>query len=359
MGEAHLGYLVSDVALEILFNLSILVLASISAYLCYRTFSDHLVVVGRLPGLQICCLRVVAVAPMYAFLTWLKLTFLPALVVWKTVQDLAEAYAIYCYWVMLIIWCGGQMHVIEHLEEEGETQTCSLCPMLGVAAGKKVYGCPLLSFRSANGRFKFWRIEMTQLIIVKIVISVVEVFLVSIGASAGGMLHFVALISTSVAMHALLETYAALRFRLRNFSAEKKFFCIKILVIFALLQPLLTNVLKTFGLAFPDDQLYGYSSRKWSQRVMGTMAVIQMAAISLLLSYAFSLKILLRDCERDGSVPSSPIRSPRAASTVRSQHQSGDLGIVKGGAKMTWLQMARVWDVLLCRTIDESFIGGS
>ena len=40
------------------------------------------------------------------------------------------------------------------------------------------------------------------------------------------------------------------------------------MVAIALIQPMLINAMETIG-AFPDDVLYGYSSRKWSQRLLG------------------------------------------------------------------------------------------
>ena len=313
----HLALLVSDLALDIFFQSSVFCLCLLSAYLCYKTFSDHLAVgrvsgdygtlfafspfsnnsfiTGRqLPGLQICCFRVVAIAPAYAFLTWLKLMFLPALVVWKTLQDFCETYAIYCFWVMLILYVGGQKRTILQLEEQpSESQTCSCCPLLSVYTGKRGYTCPLYTFPSVHTRFKFWRWSMTQLIVVKLGMNLLKICLMVAGFKGLGKLHVISLASTSLAMHCILETYVALRAHLEHFHAEKKFLCIKILVGVTLLQPLLTNALETIG-AFPDDVLYGYgSSRKWSQRVLGTVSVIQMVVFSLLLSFAFSLKFTM------------------------------------------------------------------
>lgn len=256
--------LVSEAANDAIFALSTLCLFAISAYLNYRTFSDHLSV-GKLPGLQICCFRVVAIAPAYALLTWLKLMFLPALVVWKTLQDVCEAYAIYCYWAMLILWCGGQRKVIEELDGH-EYQSWSLCPLLGI--GNRKYACPFIFFASSRSRFRFWRVAMTQLVAIKLVMNLLNMMLMLAGYKGLGKLHFVNLTSTALAMNAIVETYVALRPRLNHFSAERKFICIKIMVAIALIQPMLINAMETIG-AFPDDVLYGYSSRKWSQRLLG------------------------------------------------------------------------------------------
>jgi hypothetical protein len=381
-----LAVLVSDLALDVFFQSSILCLCLLSAYLCYKTFSDHLSVGRQLPGLQICCFRVVAIAPAYAFLTWLKLMFLPALVVWKTLSDLCEAYAIYCYWVMLILWCGGQKQTISQLEEQDRgSQSISCCPLFGVYMGKRSYSCPLYTFSSPHSHFKFWRRAMTQLIVVKLGANILNTCLMLAGSKGlGRPLHFVELMSTGLAMHCIIETYVALRAHLEHFHAEKKFICIKILIGVTLLQPLLTNALETIG-AFPDDVLYGYSSRKWSQRVLGTVSVIQMVVFSLLLSFAFSLKYTLRE-QKAADLGSSSHHSGGAngnhvdlemSSSGRSNAGQSSLLLTSSGNNSSSIssarglsttmssaglpvEMVKFWDVLLCHTIsDESFTFGT
>ena len=365
--KEHLAILVSDIALDVFFQSSIFCLCLLSCYLCYRTFADHLSI-GRLPGLQICCFRVVAIAPAYAILTWLKLMFLPALVVWKTAQDFCETYAIYCYWVMLILWCGGQKHAIEQLKQDSDgKQTCSLCPLLGVYS--RGYACPLYTFASPHDRFKFWRRSMTQLIVVRVVMNTLRICLQIAGFKGLGKLHFIGLVSTSIAMHCIIETYVALRAHLQHFQAEKKFMCIKILVAVALLQPLLTHVLETVG-AFPDEVLYGYSSRKWSQRVLGTVSVIQMVVFSLLLSFAFSLKYTLREqaAEMDGQNDTTNGDLERSdtngtftlllspGGSIQGARQKSFGGGDKAIIKMTAFQMVKIWDIILCHTISDENI---
>ena len=85
----------------------------------------------------------------------------PLFPLWKTLQEFAEAYSIFCYWVMLILWCGGQKRTIELLEEKHRSnQRCSLCPLLGLYKGG--CACPIYNFGSPRARFKFWRYSMTQ-----------------------------------------------------------------------------------------------------------------------------------------------------------------------------------------------------
>ena len=78
-----LSLLVAEFALDVVFQSSILFLVLISSFVCFRTFKDHLEI-GRLPALQICCFRVVAIAPVYAGIQWGKLLLTPLFPVWKT-----------------------------------------------------------------------------------------------------------------------------------------------------------------------------------------------------------------------------------------------------------------------------------
>ena len=177
---------------------------------------------------------------------------------------------------------------------------------------------------------------------------------------------------------------------MEHFHAEKKFICIKILIGVTLLQPLLTNALETIG-AFPDDVLYGYSSRKWSQRVLGTVSVIQMVVFSLLLSFAFSLKYTLReqkaadlsssighhsgggggangnhvDLEMSGSGRSNASQSSLLLPSSGNKNNSSSIGSARGlsttmSSAGVPVEMIKFWDVLLCHTIsDESFTFGT
>lgn len=207
----------------------------------------------------------------------------------------------------------------------------------------------MYSFRSSKGRFKFWRFSMTQLMVVRLGMNLLKMCLLILGFKGPGkVVHFIGLVSTALAMHCIIETYVALRLQLEHFQAEKKFICIKILVGIALLQPLLTNALETVG-AFPDDVLYGYSSRKWSQRVLGTVSVIQMVVFSLLLSFAFSLKYTLRDQAADKS--ESDLDGSDAEHKLLLSPSS------RMEVKMTTFQLTKIWDVIMCHTIDESFTG--
>ncbi|QDZ20928.1 organic solute transporter [Chloropicon primus] len=334
--------LVSELALDVVFQSSVLFLCLISSYICFRTFQEHLSI-GSLPALQICCFRVVAIAPVYGFIQWAKLLLTPLFPLWKTLQEFAEAYSIYCYWVMLILWVGGQKRTIELLEEQSrESHRCSLCPLLGVRA--RGCSCPLYTFSTPMARFKFWRFSMRQLIIVKVLKGV----LVLLAFKGYGMrlLHFFSLMSVSLAMHCILETYVALRGQLEDFQAERKFLCIKILVVLALLQPLLTNALETIG-AFPDDAMYGYSDSKWSERLLGTISVIQMVLFSLLLSFTFSLRNILRDQRESAGVG----EEERVLHRVKTAPKNADVGL-----KMTVISFLKIWDILVDR-LEDSTLG--
>ena len=163
--------------------------------------------------------------------------------------------------------------------------------------------------------------------------------------SVARVLHLFSLVATSLGMHCIIETYVALRSHLGDFQAERKFLCIKVLVFVAVLQPILTNALETMD-AFPDETGHGYSDVKWSERLLGTISVIQMVLFSLLLSFAFSLKNTgLGDgaLADDGGDPEGGSRKggPRREGLV---------------LKMTVIAFLKFWDVLVCR-LEDSLLG--
>jgi len=339
------GLLVSDVALDVMFQSSVLFLCLISAYMCFRTFQDqlHIKKAGSMPGLQICSLRIVAIAPTYALLTWLKLMLTPLFPIWKTFQEFGEAYSIFCYWVLLVLWCGGQKRTIEALEDQSSRgNNLSLCPLLGIYLPG--WSCPIYSFSTPKSKFKFWRMSMTQLIVVRCAKVFLLVLLALPGRKFayklifGRLLHLMSLASISLAMHCIMETYVALRPKLAHFQAERKFLCIKVLVLIALIQPLLTNALETIG-AFPDDVVYGYSDIKWNERLLGTVSVIQMVLFSLLLSFAFSLRYTLEaeDADQHGV---ALLVNPRQSQAGGSERASGS------EASPGYSDFLRIWDFI-------------
>jgi hypothetical protein len=94
-------------------------------------------------------MRILLLAPIYAIVSWLMMVFLPVSGYIEIFRDAYEGYALNCFWVMLVLWCGGQRRVIEIMARE-EKLSCFLCPLVQNCG----CGLPVLKWSSASSFFR-------------------------------------------------------------------------------------------------------------------------------------------------------------------------------------------------------------
>lgn len=118
----------------------------------------------------------------------------------------AEAYALYCFWVLLVLWSGGQREVTGMLQLQDTA--CYACPLFVRCR----LGMPLGRHSGAKGRVWYWRWAVTQAMVVKPAVSLVIAMLKTLGpqGEAYERLRVIGLLSTAVAMHTVLDTYGEL-----------------------------------------------------------------------------------------------------------------------------------------------------
>jgi hypothetical protein len=100
-------------------------------------------------AVQTCCMRILLLAPIYALVSWCMMVFLPIAPFLEAIRDLYESYTLYCFWVMLVLWCGGQRRVIEVVGRNGALN-CSLCPLLQPCH----LGLPVFRFGNSSHLFR-------------------------------------------------------------------------------------------------------------------------------------------------------------------------------------------------------------
>jgi Organic solute transporter Ostalpha len=78
------------------------------------------------------------------------MVFLPIAGYIEILRDVYETYCLFCFWVMLVLWCGGQRRVVDILSRE-EPLDCYVCPLL------QPFGCglPVTRFVQAKGLFRY------------------------------------------------------------------------------------------------------------------------------------------------------------------------------------------------------------
>lgn len=95
-------------------------------------------------------MRILLLAPIYALVSWCMMVFLPFSAYIEILRDIYEAYTLYCFWVMLVLWCGGQRRVIEIVDRQ-ESMGCYLCPLVQPCG----CGLPVFRFRNSTNLFRY------------------------------------------------------------------------------------------------------------------------------------------------------------------------------------------------------------
>ena len=94
-------------------------------------------------------MRILLLAPIYALVSWCMMVFLPVAPFLEAIRDLYETYTLYCFWIMLVLWCGGQRRVVEVMGKN-DALSCLLCPLMQPCH----LGLPIFTFRSSSSAFR-------------------------------------------------------------------------------------------------------------------------------------------------------------------------------------------------------------
>ena len=92
---------------------------------------------------QVCCVRITALAPVAAALVWTQMVCInnaeggaPMLVAtMEALRDFVECYCVFCFWVLMIVWVGGERRATDLLDAQLETTTTTTAA--AAAAGTK------------------------------------------------------------------------------------------------------------------------------------------------------------------------------------------------------------------------------
>ena len=95
-------------------------------------------------------MRILLLAPIYALVSWFMMVFLPIAPYIEVLRDVYETYTLYCFWIMLVLWCGGQRRVVDNLDRLETPKSCMLCPLM------HPFGCGLSVWNFSDGKSMFW-----------------------------------------------------------------------------------------------------------------------------------------------------------------------------------------------------------
>lgn len=360
-------------------------LAMVSVALISSTFNDHLRNY-KYPSLQMCCLRILALAPLYAILSWLMMVFLPVAHLFEVLRDVYETYTLYCYWVLLVLWVGGQRRSIEIIADSSHSD-CMMCPLLPAHGCPHITGCTLTRFQNAKQHFRYWRLAIFQWMIIKPGITLFHAVMIATGHAAPPGAKLVTLLSTAVGMQAVLDTYSCLLPHLKGLQGSTKFLCIKLLVGVTLVQQAAINALVDYETRDRDD-VQTYSAPERAQRLQSTVTIVEMALFSLMLSVVFSRNSLQRmetngpslvkpasldkdkgaviNASSDPTVQVMQVAGRNSTNDVVSRPARGGSGQESAqteqidmdaeddyGEQVSYRQILAVWDVVLWRTVED------
>ncbi|CAG9462256.1 unnamed protein product [Pedinophyceae sp. YPF-701] len=349
MGDHPIGF---RSQLDTAFLLACLSLALLSTALTAMTFRDHLRAPIH-PALQICCLRILALAPVFALAAWVGMAAVPASGFLDVIRDGYEAYAVYCFWALMILWCGGQRRVTAVMAQDVAAgrygARWSLCPLL------KPVGCGFgfLRFASAKSHVRYWRVALLQWLVVK-PLAALAVAVLELTPWRAHAVHVrtVTVLSTFAAMHTVFDTYVTMYSHLRGLNGEGKFLAIKALVAASLAQQVGLSLCSSLGFV-PSDPFYDYSTEVTALRLLSTAIIIEMCIFSVIFSVLFSRRsILLLD--DDSELEELEGQAAGVAGEAEEQKRLLRPMTEESTATLMSLRLVfRLWDVVGTRKIEE------
>lgn len=162
------------------------------------------------------------------------MVFLPVAPFLEAIRDLYETYTLYCFWVMLVLWCGGQRRVVEVMGKN-DALSCLLCPLMQPC----YLGLPVFTFRTSSSAFRcapwpdafsapligskaftwgkvcscrYLRVAIMQLMVVKPTVALACAALAQTeSARSIKQLRLVTLLATAVAMHSIFTVYIVMK----------------------------------------------------------------------------------------------------------------------------------------------------
>mmetsp|Transcript_7110 Transcript_7110/g.22488 ORF Transcript_7110/g.22488 Transcript_7110/m.22488 type:complete len:331 (-) Transcript_7110:215-1207(-) len=245
------------------------------------------------PSLQKLYTRILLVPPIYSVCSWLSLVFTEHSGIFDAARGIYEAYALYCFAALMILYAGGEAKVLDTIVGcKSEREQCYVCPCLPTCC----------SFRTGRGALTHWKWLLLQFLFVKPIVAVTSAILEHhhLILQADVFLKPLVIVSVTVAMTGLLNIYLSLGDALDGLNAGVKFLVMKASIFFTVWQEVVFHILVGQGLVSPEQDWYcwwngtdGGCRRDVPQRGIQTVACIvifEMLAFTLLYTCVFSAR---------------------------------------------------------------------
>jgi len=218
----------------------------------FRTYVDY--------QLQVLSLRVAMIIPIYSILTALMLIQPHYYYIYETIAVFAEGYAIYCYFALIVVYCGGKERVLELIKASHHTAPCyASCQQ----------NTPAQCFSAINTL-------LLQFIFVRPVF--VLLFGIVPNPKLATVFRALSVVSLVVGMLGLLRIYHILAEHAREMDATTKIVFIKILIVCLAVEDLIINSIFASG---KMDGVHGYGDYDEEEREIRLYAIIVLAEFLL------------------------------------------------------------------------------
>lgn len=229
-------------------------------YSHFRTYVDY--------QLQILSLRVAMIIPIYSILTALMLIQPAYAYYFEAVAVLCEAYAIYCYFALIVMYCGGKERVYDLIKNSQHTQPCwASCQQ----------NTPKQCFQTIN-------VLLLQFIFVR------PIFVLLHGVvpnhNLGSLFRLLSVVSLVIGMLGLLRIYHILAEHAKKMEATAKIVFIKILIVFLAIEDLAINAIFESG-ALDNAKSYGDYTREEKEIRLYAIIVLAEFVLASILAVKF------------------------------------------------------------------------
>ncbi|TMW55176.1 hypothetical protein Poli38472_013938 [Pythium oligandrum] len=258
-------------------------------------------------------IRILMMVPIYALTSYLALVFNDQKLLFETIRDCYEAFALYSFHCFLVEFLGGPSVLASTLRSKAQVHhTVPFCCMKSWAMGGKF--------------IQLTTIGILQYIPTKILMSIVVLFTSLAGVYGEGeflnpfvyfgYVSFILTISQTWALYCLVLFFLGTKEELAPIRPLPKFMAIKLVIFFTYWQSLMISLLETVGVISEKWEIgcpNCWDAPKIASALNDFIICVEMLMFAIAHHYAFAIEDFLNSAAASGAVPSSNVKAPLLA----------------------------------------------
>ncbi|KAJ0403275.1 hypothetical protein P43SY_007579 [Pythium insidiosum] len=265
------------------------------------------------PDIRKHVIRILMMVPIYGLTSYLALVFNDQKLLFETIRDCYEAFALYSFHCFLVEYLGGQSVLASTLRSKAQVHhTTPFCCMRPWAMGGKFV--------------RLTTIGILQYIPTKILMSIVVLFTSLAGVYGEGeflnpfvyfgYVSFILTISQTWALYCLVLFFLGTKEELAPVRPLPKFLAIKAVIFFTYWQSLMISLLETVGVISERWNIgcpHCWDAPKIASALNDFVICVEMLMFAVAHHYAFAIEDFLNPPPGASSVPASNVKAPLLA----------------------------------------------